>query len=110
MAPGGAPFLIVLEAGLGRSGPDLPLEATLEALHLAGRVDDVLLAGEERVAVAAHVDAQLLTRGTYLELGPARAAVDPRLLILGMNVALHECSFNAVRSGRRPPVVVAVGT
>jgi hypothetical protein len=44
-----------------RSGPDLALQALLEPLHLAGRVDDRLLAGEERVAVAAHV---------YPELGP----------------------------------------
>ena len=39
--------------------PDLALQALLEALDLAGRVDDRLLAREERVAVAAHVDAQL---------------------------------------------------
>ena len=34
------------------------LEALLEALDLAGRVDDRLLAREERVAVRADVDAQ----------------------------------------------------
>ena len=33
-------------------GPDLALQALLEALDLAGRVDDRLLAREERVAVA----------------------------------------------------------
>ena len=37
----------------------LALEALLEALDLAGGVDDRLLAREERVAVAADVDAQL---------------------------------------------------
>ena len=41
-----------------RSEPRRPLEALLEALHLAGSVDDRLLAGEERVAVRADVDVQ----------------------------------------------------
>ena len=40
-------------------GADLPLEALLEALDLAGRVDDGLLARVERVAVGADVDAEL---------------------------------------------------
>ena len=93
---------------LSPSAPDLSLEAALEALHLAGRVDDVLLPGEEGVAVAAHVHPQLLAGRADLELGPARAAVDSRLMVLGMNVALHECSFDAVRAVLRPPVVAAV--
>ena len=83
----------------GRSGAGLALEALLEALDLAGGVDDVLLAREERVAVAAHVDAQLFAGGADFELGPARAAVDLGLEVLGVGVALHECSFDAVRTG-----------
>ena len=45
-------------------GSGRPLQPLLEALDLAGRVDDRLLARVERVAVAADVDAQL---------GPGRA-------------------------------------
>ena len=42
-----------------RLAPDLALQSLLEALDLAGRVDDVLLAGEKRMAVRADVHAQL---------------------------------------------------
>ena len=41
------------------AGSDLALQALLESLDLACGVDDRLLAGEERVAVAADVDPEL---------------------------------------------------
>jgi hypothetical protein len=44
------------------------LEAALEALDLAGGVEDHLLAREERVAAVADVDAQLRPGRTDLEM------------------------------------------
>src|SRR6478752_3998406 len=83
---------------------DLALQALLEALDLAGRVDDRLLAREERVAVAAHVDAELRSGGTDRPLGAARAAVDLGLVILGMDIGLHEVlSSDAVRARAHGP-------
>src|SRR5215204_34066 len=82
---------------------DLPLQALLEALDLAGGVDDVLRAREERVAVAAHVHAQLRSRGPDGPLGAARAAMDLGFVILGMDLGLHGClSSDAVRAGPSP--------
>src|SRR5262245_22930489 len=72
--------------------PDLALQPLLEALDLAGGVDDGLLARVERVAVAADVDAQLLPRRANRPLGAARAAVDLGLEILGMDIGLHVCT------------------
>src|SRR5207249_10472117 len=72
-----------------RLRPDLALQSLLEPLDLAGRVDDRLLAGEERVAVRADVDAELLASGPHGPLGAARAAVDSCLVVLGMNIGLH---------------------
>src|SRR5512132_1122331 len=44
-----------------------PLEAALEALHPAARVDELLLARVERVAVRADLDVQLRLRRAGLE-------------------------------------------
>src|SRR6478736_5097083 len=70
-------------------GTDLALETLLEALDLAGGVDDRLLAREERVAVRTDVDAQLLAGRADRPLGAARAAVDLGFVVLGMNIGLH---------------------
>src|SRR3972149_6156483 len=89
----GAPPAGVGGGGEGRSaGARLSLEALLEALNLTGRVNDRLLAREERVAVAAYIDAELGPRRTDGPFGPAGPAVDLRVLVLGMNLALHWCS------------------
>src|SRR5438045_4902724 len=72
------------------AGPNLSLEALLEALDLTGRVHDRLLAREERVAVAADVDAQLLARAADGEFGAARTAMDAGLAVLGMNIGFHD--------------------
>ena len=97
---GAVRFAMVRRDQPGRaSGAGLALQAALEALDLAGGVDDVLLARVERVAVAADVHAQLLTGGAELEVDAARAAVDLRLVVLGMGVGLHEGSSGAVRAG-----------
>src|SRR5258708_7461283 len=65
----------------------------LEAVDAAGRVDQLLLAGEEGMALRADVDAQFLLRGAR---GPGLAAraVDRDLLILRMNVWFHELTSN----------------
>ncbi len=81
------------------SGANLALEAALEPLDLARGVDDVLLARVERVAVAAHVNAQLLPGGPDGELRAARSAVDRGLVILRVRVGFHRCSSGAVRTG-----------
>src|SRR5205085_4741581 len=57
---GGPPLFRFPRPFAGGLGSDLAVEPLLEPLHLAGRVDDRLLAREERVAVGADVDAQFL--------------------------------------------------
>src|SRR5262245_49432726 len=80
---------------LGRCGlaADLPLEALLETLDLARGVDDRLLAREERVAIGAHVDAELWSGGPHGPLGAARAAVHLGLVVGGMDIGLHGWSL-----------------
>src|SRR5689334_13950035 len=80
-------------------GPDLSLQALLEPLDLAGRIDDVLRARIERVAVAADVDAQLLAGGPDGPLTATGSAVDLGLEILGMDVGLHACAAASVSAG-----------
>src|SRR5689334_1461705 len=80
-------------------GPDLPLQTLLEPLDLAGRVDDVLRARVERVAVAADVDAQLLAGGPDGPLTAAGSAMDLGLEVLGMDVGLHACVDASVSAG-----------
>src|SRR5439155_8801579 len=82
----------VIQNGTG-SGAGRPLQALLEPLDLAGRVDDRLLAREERVAVGADVDPELRARGSNGPLGATASAVDLRFVILGMDVGLHECAL-----------------
>ena len=65
--------------------PRLLLGPTPEALHLTAGVDEPLLAGEERVAARADVDAELWLGGPRLE-PVAAAALDHGGLVPGMNV------------------------
>ena len=60
----------------------------LEALDAAGGVHVLLLAGEERMAVRADSDAQILARGAGLKHGPASAG-NRRLKILRMDFGFH---------------------
>src|SRR5262245_58072095 len=73
--------------GVARSA-GLLLVAFPEALHAAGRVDELLLPGEEGVAVAADLDAQFLLRGAG---GPGHTAgaVHQNLVKLGVDVRFH---------------------
>src|SRR5262245_30162696 len=90
------------------SASNLAPQSLLEALDLARGVDDRLLAGEERVAVAADVHTQLVARGAHGPLGSARSTVDLGLVVLGMDVGLHGALLRAVRTGQRPPVVTGL--
>src|SRR5207248_6175266 len=65
-----------------------PLEAALEPLHPATRVDELLLPRVERVAVRADLDVQLGFRRASLELVAARAAHGCED-VLGMDAGLH---------------------
>src|SRR5262249_61379165 len=71
-----------------RSGLVLLLVALREALDASGGVDQLLLAGEERVALGADLEAQLLARGARDELLAARAA-HRHFLVLGMDSLFH---------------------
>src|SRR5690349_16680130 len=71
----------------GRAG-GLLLVALAEPLHAAGRVDQLLLTGEEGVALAADLDPQLLLGGTGRP-GLAAGAVDQDLVQLGVDRGLH---------------------
>src|SRR5919201_510994 len=65
-----------------------PLEPALETLDTAARVDELLLARVERVAVRADLDVQLGLGGARLERVPTgtRHGCDH---VLGMDVSLH---------------------
>src|SRR5215210_3375856 len=72
--------------------------AALEALHAATRVDQLLLARVERVAVGAdlHVDLRLGRAGRELV---AAGAADVSLDVLGMDVGLHGFQSRATLHG-----------
>src|SRR6266545_3230454 len=91
--------------GVRDSGAGGTLEPLLEPLDLAGRVDDRLLPGVERVAVAAHVDPELGPRGADRERRAARGAVHLGLVVLGVDAVFHECSPASPSVRFDPPVV-----
>src|SRR5918992_3966254 len=64
------------------------LEPALEPLHPTARVDELLLARVERVALGADLDVQLGLRGARPELVAARAG-DVREDVVGMDASLH---------------------
>ena len=63
--------------------------ALLEALHAAGGVDYALLAGEERVALAADFHLNLVAYAVRLERLPAGAGYRHQFQF-GMNIFLHK--------------------
>src|SRR5579885_1994912 len=78
--------------GGGRSllgGPGLLRVALLEAIDATGGVDELLLAGEERMALRADLDAELLL-GRARRPGFTASAVDLNLLILRMDFCFHD--------------------
>src|SRR4029450_380292 len=78
--------------------------ATLETPHPAPRVDELLLARLERVAVRADLDVQLRLRRAGLEGVPARA-VDRREHVFGVDAGLHRPAriATAVSEATVPP-------
>ena len=62
--------------------------ALLEAVHASAGVNQLLLAGVERMALRADIDAQLLLHGTGLE-GLAADAADDRLAVIRMDLLFH---------------------
>src|SRR3954452_2644845 len=81
-----------MAAGLGARGA--LGGAALEALDATARVDQLLAAGVERVAVRADLDVDLRLRRARRELVAARAA-HVSLDVLGMDCGLHswiQCS------------------
>src|SRR3990172_13390960 len=62
--------------------------AALEALHAAGRVHNALLAGEEGVALAAHLNVHLGPGGARLPVVAAGAGED-RVHVLGVYLGFH---------------------
>src|SRR5512140_2842561 len=76
--------------GLGRGcrGLRRVRVALLETFDAAGRVDELGLAREERVAVRADFEAELVLRALRLPRGPARA-VHVDLAVLGVDLFLH---------------------
>src|SRR5204863_3756225 len=73
-----------LAAALGRSA--------LETLYTATRVDELLAAGVEGMALGTDLDVQLGLRRARCELVAARAG-DVRFYVFGMNSCLHEYRF-----------------
>src|SRR5439155_27153025 len=94
---------------LRRLGALRPLEAALQALDPAAGVDELLLAGVERVAVRADLDVQLRLRRAGLELVPARA-MHGREHVFGMDASLHRPAriAAAVSAATLPPETTAV--
>ena len=73
----------------------------LKALDATGGVDQLLLAGKERMATRANFYAQhlALDRRAGLE-GVAAGAMHRNLVIVGVNTGFHEAPFCRVRSAR----------
>src|SRR5260370_41401066 len=69
------------------------LEALVEALDAAGGVDDALLSGEERVAVAADLDVHVGLRRAGLP-AVAAGAVDRGFDVVWVNLRFHFLSFS----------------
>src|SRR5215212_9426137 len=70
-------------------------EALLETIDAAGRINKLLLAGEERMALRTELDAELLAGGAGRPRLAARA-VDVDLLILRMNLWFHELTSSLI--------------
>ena len=69
----------------------LHTEALLEAIDAAAAIHQLLLAGEEGMALGADFNTQFLLGGTGLESFTAHAAHDG-LFVLGMDLFLHSIS------------------
>jgi hypothetical protein len=74
-----------------------------EAFDAAGGVNQLLFAGEERMAIGADFDVELLAFDGRASLEiVAAGAVNGYGVIVGVNTGFHEAPFVRVRSARRP--------
>ena len=80
---------LLLQAGVIAAGVFL-----LELLNSAGRINIFELAGIKRMAIAANVDLQFLTRTTRRKR-MATTARDLRFIIFRMNIFFHGCDPRA---------------
>jgi hypothetical protein len=72
----------------GRASARLLAELLAEALHASGRIDEALLAGEERMALRADVRMNLgLSRSSLERI--AAGALHSRRMVFGMDVGFH---------------------
>src|SRR5687768_7727244 len=68
--------------------------ALVEALDAATGVDQLLLAGEVRVALVAELDTQVPGLRALCGEGVATGALDGQVGVRGMDVCLHDDSFD----------------
>src|SRR3954471_16305069 len=86
---------LLAAAGAGTGQP------ALEALDATARIDQLLLAGVERMAVGADLHVHVALRGTRHELVPAGAA-HGGLCVFGMDLGLHSAyQDSCLNKGRR---------
>ena len=71
-------------------GNSFNIEALLEAVNTSARVNQLLLAGIERMALGTDIHLHLLLGGSGFKSFTAYAA-NHALTILGMNIFLHCC-------------------
>ena len=91
LAPGRLPLQLQARSHSSAAGGSVFLAEVVDA---AGRIDNLLLAGIERVAVRTHFDLQIVSeRRAGLERVAARAA-DRSLFVFGM-----ACGFHGVTAG-----------
>ncbi len=69
----------------------IQVEALLKAINTSAGVYQLLLTGEERMALRANVDNDVLLRGARFD-DVAASATNGRLVILGMDSLLHVVS------------------
>jgi hypothetical protein len=82
----------LLGAGFGSSFG----EAFVKTIDAASGIDEHLLAGVERVAVAANIDLDVVAGGAGFEGGAAVRAVDGNFRILWVNLWFHDlCDYVA---------------
>src|SRR5205823_4974267 len=80
-----------------------PAELLAEALDAAGGVDELLLPGEERMAVATDIDVDLGQRAAGLE-GVAAGTVNGAGLVFGMGFGFHGRRSNQMRATQASPL------
>lgn len=74
--------LAICQSGFGLAALNSSAETLVEALYAATSGRLLLLTGVERVAVGAHIQREVLTRGrTYLEASAARTVGGDRVVI-----------------------------